>query len=63
MTATARHAPRVFISYTHDNARHAEDVRAFSEFLAADCGLDVHMDRWDLAARRDCVGDRPDHEG
>lgn len=49
--ATARHAPRVFISYTHDDAQHAEAVRAFSEFLVADCGLDVHMDRWDLVAR------------
>jgi hypothetical protein len=46
-------APRVFVSYTHDNFRHIEAVRAFCEFLVEDCGLDVHMDRWDLDGRRD----------
>jgi hypothetical protein len=43
----------VFVSYTHDDAAHVETVRAFSELLAAACGLDVHMDRWDLDLRRD----------
>jgi hypothetical protein len=44
---------RVFISYAHDDDRHVESVRAFAEFLAAGCGLDVHLDRWDLHKRRD----------
>jgi hypothetical protein len=47
------HVPRVFVSYTHDDDEHKENVRAFSEFLAADCGLDVHLDRWDTGMRRD----------
>jgi hypothetical protein len=46
-------SPRVFVSYAHDNELHVESVRAFAEFLAADCGLDVHLDRWDLDRRRD----------
>lgn len=44
--------PRVFISYTHDTHDHAMAVLKFSEFLATECGLDVHMDRWDLDVRR-----------
>ncbi|WP_435179157.1 SEFIR domain-containing protein [Actinacidiphila sp. bgisy145] len=47
------HAPRVFVSYAHDDEPHVEAVRVFSEFLARDCGFDVHMDRWDLDRRRD----------
>jgi hypothetical protein len=43
---------RVFISYAHDDDRHVESVRAFAEFLIQ-CGLDVHLDRWDLDRRRD----------
>jgi hypothetical protein len=44
--------PRVFISYAHNNERHVDSVRAFAELLCT-CGLDVHMDRWDLNQRRD----------
>ncbi|MFE3188036.1 SEFIR domain-containing protein [Nocardia sp. NPDC059240] len=47
------HVPRVFISYTHDDRDHSMAVLRFGEFLAADCGFDVHMDRWDLDVRRD----------
>jgi SEFIR domain len=49
----AKQAPRVFISYTHDNPKHKELVRAFGEFLVEDCGLDVHMDRWVEGERQD----------
>jgi hypothetical protein len=49
----APRVPRVFVSYTHDDAKHTEAVRVFSEFLAVDCGLDVHLDRWDLDQPRD----------
>jgi SEFIR domain len=44
--------PRVFISYAHDDEYHVESVCAFAELLAR-CGLDVHLDRWDLERRRD----------
>jgi hypothetical protein len=43
---------RVFISYAHDDEPHKESVRALAELLLR-CGLDVHMDRWDLDQRRD----------
>lgn len=43
---------RVFISYAHDDDRHVDCVLAFAEFLCR-CGLDVHLDRWDLHQRRD----------
>ncbi len=49
--ASAR--PRIFVSYAHDDFRHIEAVRAFCDFLRADCGLDVHMDRWDTVGRRE----------
>ncbi|MFF0488672.1 SEFIR domain-containing protein [Nocardia sp. NPDC004068] len=45
--------PRVFVCYAHDDPEHATAVLRFSEFLAGACGLDVHMDRWDLDHRRD----------
>jgi len=45
--------PRIFVSYTHDDLMHIEAVRAFCEFLRAGCGLDVHVDRWDTAGRRE----------
>lgn len=51
VTRTPR-IPRVFVSYTHDDPVHTDKVRLFSEFLAGQCGLDVHMDRWDLDRRR-----------
>lgn len=51
--AVAGRSPRVFVSYAHDDIRHVEAVRAFCEFLAADCGLEVHMDRWDPGIRQD----------
>ena len=46
-------APRVFVSYAHDNFRHIEAVRVFSGILAADYGLDVHLDRWDPGPPKD----------
>ena len=45
-------APRVFLSYAHDDEQHADSVRSFGEFLTL-CGIDVHMDRWSLDRRRD----------
>ncbi len=51
--AAAARVPRVFVSYTHDNSEHTQAVLRLSTFLAEDCGLDVHMDRWDLDRRRD----------
>lgn len=44
--------PRVFVCYAHDGPSHVETVRKFCEFLA-ECGIDVHVDRWDLDRRRD----------
>ncbi len=49
----AQHVPRVFISYAHDNSDHCDAVLRLSTFLARDCGLDVHMDRWVVGGRRD----------
>lgn len=46
-------APRVFVSYAHDDEPHVEQVRLFADFLAQDCGLDVVLDRWDTDRRRD----------
>lgn len=40
-----------FHSYTHDNAAHVELVRQLGEFLC-ECGIDTHMDRWNLDERR-----------
>ncbi|MEU3455128.1 SEFIR domain-containing protein [Micromonospora sp. NPDC006766] len=48
----APRAPRVFVSYAHDDEIHVDKVRLFAEFLLT-CGIDVHMDRWDLNMRRD----------
>lgn len=48
----AARAPRVFVSYTHDDSAHKDAVLRFSTFLATTCGFDVHMDRWDLDRRR-----------
>ncbi|MGW5224402.1 SEFIR domain-containing protein [Nocardia niigatensis] len=45
-------APRVFVSYAHDDRAHTDSVLRFSEFLAIRCGLDVHLDRWELEYRR-----------
>jgi hypothetical protein len=45
-------APRVFISYTHDDQQHVDSVQAFGEFLLRS-GIDAHLDRWDLNFRRD----------
>jgi SEFIR domain len=44
--------PRVFISYAHDHEDHVARVGAFARLLVR-CGLDVHLDRWDLDRRRD----------
>lgn len=46
-------APRVFISYAHDSEQHKEHVRRFGEFLHTKIGLDVELDQWDDAHRRD----------
>jgi hypothetical protein len=51
-SAPGTSAPRVFLSYAHDDERHADSVRAFGEFLTL-CAIDVHMDRWALDRRRD----------
>ncbi|MFI1916577.1 SEFIR domain-containing protein [Nocardia sp. NPDC020380] len=48
----APQTPRVFISYTHDDQAHLDAVLHFAEFLSTRCGLDVHVDRWDLDRRR-----------
>jgi hypothetical protein len=48
---TGAKAPRVFISYTHDSPTHMERVRQLAEFLCQ-CGIDTHMDRWNLDERR-----------
>lgn len=48
---TGAKVPRVFICYAHDNVAHTETVRKFAEFLCA-CGIDTHIDRWDLEQRR-----------
>ncbi|MEV6829460.1 SEFIR domain-containing protein [Amycolatopsis sp. NPDC051102] len=44
--------PRVFLSYAHEDSAHIAKVVALAEFLVS-CGLDVHMDRWDLEIARD----------
>lgn len=44
--------PRVFVSYAHEDSGHIAKVVALAEFLVS-CGLDVHMDRWDLEIARD----------
>lgn len=49
----AADAPRIFVSYAHDDAAHRDAVLRLSTFLVTDCGFDVHMDRWDLDRRRD----------
>ncbi|WP_410614690.1 SEFIR domain-containing protein [Amycolatopsis sp. lyj-109] len=43
---------RVFVSYTHDSPEHKDHVLAFSEFLERN-GVDVTLDQWKLAHRRD----------
>jgi hypothetical protein len=49
---STRRSPRVFICYAHDDEEHVESVRALAGLLVQ-CRLDVHLDRWDLAQRRD----------
>ncbi|WP_158634319.1 SEFIR domain-containing protein [Amycolatopsis sp. WAC 04197] len=45
-------APRVFISYTHDNDVHKKLVREFANLLIR-CGLDVRLDQFASPARKD----------
>ncbi|WP_236794805.1 SEFIR domain-containing protein [Amycolatopsis sp. GM8] len=44
--------PNVFISYTHDSARHRDDVREFAGFLVSR-GIAVELDQWAGVARQD----------
>ncbi|MBE1537085.1 toll/interleukin-1 receptor domain-containing protein [Actinomadura algeriensis] len=43
--------PRVFISYAHDTARHERNALEFAELLDR-AGVDVHLDKWSGAVRR-----------
>jgi hypothetical protein len=45
-------APRVFVSYTHDDEDHRDSVRRFATFLMVTCGFDVRLDQWELDRRR-----------
>ncbi|WP_410649723.1 SEFIR domain-containing protein [Amycolatopsis sp. cmx-4-54] len=45
--------PHVFVTYAHDSPEHKERVRLFAEFLHGRIGLEVHLDQWDDAERRD----------
>lgn len=46
-------APRVFISYAHDDSAHMDDVLAFANFLVREEGIDVVLDRWGQEISRD----------
>jgi len=46
-------APRIFVTYSHDSEEHKDRVREFSTFLRSEVGLDVHLDQWYDAERRD----------
>ncbi|CRK56832.1 hypothetical protein [Alloactinosynnema sp. L-07] len=46
-----RGAPRIFISYAHDNREHKAAVRQFHDFLT-DWGADVHYDQNGLDSQR-----------
>ena len=48
-----RPAPRVFVSYTHDNDAHVEAVLRLCRLLRGAGGVDVRVDRWGLDERRD----------
>ncbi|WP_370963088.1 SEFIR domain-containing protein [Amycolatopsis sp. cg9] len=50
---TDREAPRVFVTYAHDNPEHKELVHEFASFLRIGIGLDVHLDLWYDNVRRD----------
>ncbi|WNV83918.1 SEFIR domain-containing protein [Umezawaea sp. Da 62-37] len=51
--ATQEKAPRIFITYSHDDERHVALVREFGEFLVRHEGLDVVFDQWADDGRRD----------
>ncbi|MFE2040860.1 toll/interleukin-1 receptor domain-containing protein [Streptomyces sp. NPDC059477] len=44
--------PSVFICYAHDSPLHKESARQFGNLLVRN-GIDVHMDQWDAAGRKD----------
>ncbi|WP_409465199.1 SEFIR domain-containing protein [Amycolatopsis sp. GA6-003] len=44
--------PSAFICYAHDDAEHKENVRKFADVLLAE-GIDVHIDQYADARRRD----------
>jgi hypothetical protein len=44
--------PRVFISYAHDDERHKDDVLELARFLTTR-GIQVELDTWRTATRRD----------
>ena len=44
---SSRVAPRVFMSYSHDDKEHRDWVLALATRLRAD-GVDVCLDRWDV---------------
>ncbi|KAA9161625.1 TIR domain-containing protein [Amycolatopsis acidicola] len=43
---------RVFVSYTHDDDRHRQDVHEFAEFLVAQ-GIETDLDSWTGTSRQD----------
>jgi SEFIR domain len=45
-------SPRVFLCYAHGHRKHMNAVLTLGKLLVK-CGIDVHMDRWDLQSRRD----------
>jgi SEFIR domain len=45
--------PRVFVTYSHDSLEHKELVREFCTFLRSSAGVDVYLDQWADAGRRD----------
>ncbi|GLZ39091.1 SEFIR domain-containing protein [Actinokineospora sp. NBRC 105648] len=46
-------APRVFITYSHDDEPHRSLVREFAEFLMRSAGIEVTLDQWSDDQRRD----------
>jgi hypothetical protein len=45
-------APRVFVSYAHDDPSHVQAVLRLAELLGQ-CGIDTRLDRWDDDERKD----------
>lgn len=51
-TTVNRHAPKVFVSYSHDSPEHKAWVLTLAEDLRK-LGIDAILDQWDLAAGQD----------